>query len=1262
MAKRLIKKTIKPVADNGLPRAAVVAQPLVEEMKQAYLEYAMSVIVSRALPDVRDGLKPVHRRILYAMGELGLRASAKFRKSAMVVGEVLGKYHPHGDSAVYDSMVRMAQDFSLRVPLIKGQGNWGSIDGDNAAAMRYCVTADTLISTGHGLLPIGKISNKEESKVNLTITNYEGKKLKASRFFNSGEHKIIHLKTVHGYEIKGTENHPIMCWGLNNFGFPTMTWKLLEDITDKDYALINRSDSLFSTKFFNLSKIVLAKFPRAQAIGLPKFMTKKMAFALGALVAEGSFHQNKIIFNNQDKKYYEVVRDILLGELKGARVYERKIKGNCWEFDLYHRQAVAFLEALGLKNVKADGKEIPFSVLGSPRKVIRAFLQGLFEGDGSVVFHTDNRHGGQLLELTYVSKSTKLLSQLKTLLLNFGVITSVLSKDSRSQCYKLAITGVDNIRIFQKNVGFFSKRKNSILERVLELNSSRLSKNDSIPFLNKYLRNRYKQAFVQRNNFDRYNSLVKNYSKIKNILASDDRKLIEWLLARHFLFDRVLSIENLSKKETVYSVRVDSPCHSFVANGFINHNTECKMSPAADEMLTDIDKNTVEFIPNYDGVHKEPVVLPAKMPNLLINGVDGIAVGMATSIPPHNPAEVIAACVYKIDNPKATVEELMKIIPGPDLPTGAIIYNKKDILEAYSTGKGRIVARGVAEIENDTRIVITDIPYQVNKSTLLERIASLVQDKTIEAIKDLRDESNKEGIRIVVDLKKDAYPQKILNQLYKHTQLQEALHVNMLALVDGVVPKVLTLPEILDEFIKHRKEVVRRRTQYELDKTLDRIHILEGLAIALAHIDAVIELIKKSKDKAEAKVNLIKKFKLSERQAEAILEMRLHNLANLERLAVETELGEQKKKAEDYQAILAQEKKLVKVIRDELEDLKGRVDGERRTKIVAHAIGEMSTEDLIANEAALIVKTEEGYIKRLPPDTFRTQSRGGKGVTGVTTKEEDVVEEVLSVMTHDNLLFFTSRGRCFCLKAYDIPVFSRTAKGQALQNFLQLSAEEKVTSILAIRNFEEAGFVAMVTTEGTIKRVALSAFSNIRQSGIIAIKLHNGDLLQWVKLTHGKDSILLASAKGQAIRFQEVGVREMGRAASGVRGIRLDKGDVIVGMEVIIEKAEPKKTQLMVVSQHGFGKRTSIGEYKIQGRGGSGIKTMAVSAKTGPVVQSIMVDMEHDEGRDILVISAAGQIIRLPLKSVNILGRSTQGVRIMRFKKEADSVVSLALI
>ena len=814
---------------------------ITEELKESYLDYAMSVIVSRALPDVRDGLKPVQRRILWAMWETGLKAGVKYRKSAAVVGEVLKSYHPHGDLSVYDAMARMAQDFSLRYPLIDGQGNWGSIDGDNQAAMRY---------------------------------------------------------------------------------------------------------------------------------------------------------------------------------------------------------------------------------------------------------------------------------------------------------------------------------------------------------------------------------------------------------------------------------------------------TECRLSKISEELLYDIEKETVNWQLNYDGSVQEPKVLPAKLPHLLLNGTSGIAVGMATSIPPHNLHEVIDAVLYIIDNPKVAAEDILNFIKGPDFPTGGIIYDKKAIADAYSSGRGPITVRAKAEIQerakNQLNIIITEIPYQVNKSELIIKIASLVQEKKVEGIKDLRDESDREGMRIVVELKSDVSAQKILNQLFKYTDLQKNFNLNMIALAGGIQPQTMSLKDILEFYIEHRKEVIRRRAEFELKKAKERAHILEGLAKALSVIDKIIETIKKSKDRDEARENLIKKFKLTEIQANAILDMKLATLAALERKKIEDELAEKMKLIKELEILLKSPQKILKIIKDELMELKEKYKGERRTQIVASGLKEFKEEDLVPLEETVIVMTADGYIKRMPPQTFKSQKRGGKGLIGSEVGEEDFLSHFISASTHDNILFFTDKGRAFQTKVYEIPVGTRTSKGKLVQNFLEIPSDENVNAIV---NYPHGSkdFLVMVTKRGVIKKTALEEFESVRRTGIIAIGLKQAptskgrgsdqsvgsDQLKWVKLSSGKDEIILATVKGQAIRFKESQLRSMGRGAAGVTAIRLKGGDFVAGLDIIRinPKSQIPNPKLLVVTENGFAKQTPLKEYRIQSRGGSGIKAAKITAKTGFIV-AIQIIGEEEE---LLALSSKGQIIRTKISAIRTAGRATSGVKIMKLK-EKDKVMGVVIL
>jgi DNA gyrase subunit A len=687
--------------------------------------------------------------------------------------------------------------------------------------------------------------------------------------------------------------------------------------------------------------------------------------------------------------------------------------------------------------------------------------------------------------------------------------------------------------------------------------------------------------------------------------------------------------------------------------------TEARLGRAGNELLTDLDKDTVDFRDNYDGSEQEPSVLPAKLPNLLLNGQIGIAVGMATNIPPHNLGELVDATIHLIDNPDTTtIDQLLKYVKGPDFPTGAVVYGGGPMKQAYQTGRGSVMVRAVTNIEETkkgrSQIIVTEIPYGVNKATLIEKIAELHKEKKI-LISDLRDESARGKVRVVIELRKDAYPKKVLNQLFKLTALQTSFHYNMLALIDGIQPKVLGLHEILDEFIKHRRIVVRRRTEFELKAAKARAHILEGYKIALDHIDEVIKLIRASKTSEIAQAGLIQTFGLSEIQAQAILAMQLRRLTGLERDKIEDELRELLELIGKLEVILADEQEILNIIKAELLEMKDKFGDERRSKMINHELGKFSDEELIPEEDSVILLTTENYIKRTLVSEYRRQNRGGKGKRGMTTKEEDVIDQLVPASTHDYLLFFTNRGRIFRLKAYEVPAAGLQAKGVAAVNLLQLQPEEKITSIIRhAKDASDEGFLFMATSKGTIKKTPFKDYATIRTNGLIAIKLDDGDELRWIKKTTGANDVIVSTSAGQAVRFNESDARPMGRAARGVRGVRLRPNDWVVGMDIVDDDAR----SLLVISQNGYGKVTKVANFPSHKRGGVGIKAAVVTAKTGPIIAVRTLDLDASE---VLLISNNGQAIRVGLKDIPTLGRTTQGVRIMRLAG-GDAVSSLGLM
>jgi DNA gyrase subunit A len=1201
----------------------VLPQPIVKEMRKSYLDYAMSVIVARALPDVRDGLKPVHRRILYAMWNIGLRAGAKFRKSATVVGEVLGKYHPHGDTAVYDSMVRMAQDFSMRYPLVKGQGNFG------------CFTKDTKVklTDGRDLNFDDLVKENSAGKKNYTYTvNSKGlisiAEIKSPRL-TIKDAEIIKITLDNGEEIKCTANHLFM--------LKDGSYKEARDLKIKDSLMPLYQKLSKKTDRLNREGYLLIYQPKKGEWVPAHHLADNFNLSLGKYAKNFGRVRHHLDFNKLNNSPDNIIRmrweEHWKVHYKNASFlhknveYRKKIKEGRDNYWADNKIREKYSELLAKRNFK-NWQDPEY------REKMRRFLSEV--NKQYIKNHPERRK-----ELSALATKT-----LKRLWQDPGYRRLMHEKIIKgNKNHKTNITG---------KLKFLNICK-EILKRKFKVNEENYNK-----FRNKIYP--YGAATLWKTGLNKY------FQNTTDLIRQEINK-------NH----RIIKIKVLNEREDVYDLTIDNSHNFCLAAGIFVHNsmdgdnaaamryTEAKLSLISEEMLFDIEKNTVNFTPNFDGSQIEPRVMPARLPNLLLNGSMGIAVGMATNIPPHNLRELVQAINYLIDSPDASIEDLTQFVKGPDFPTGGIIYNQKDIEHAYLTGRGGIVMRGRAEIKEDKsgyfKIVITEIPFQVNKASLVEKIAELVKNKKLEGIKDLRDESDKDGVRVVADLKKDAYPKKILNALYKHTQLQETFHVNTLALIDGIQPKVLSLKMVLEEYIKHREEVVRRRTQFDLDKAKERAHILEGLMIALKNIDAVIKTIKASRDKEAAKVNLIKKFKLTEKQAIAILEMKLSSLANLEQLKIENELKEKKELIKELEGILRSATKIRGIIKKEINDLSEKYGDERKTQIITHGVKDFSIEDLVPNEEAMVMMTRDGYIKRLPPDTFKVQGRGGKGVVGLSTKEEDTVEFMFTTMTHTDILFFTTRGRVFQLKAYEIPQTTRTAKGQAIVNFLQLPSEEKVTSVLPLDKIANTKFLFFATEKGLVKKVKLEAFANVRRSGLIAIKIKTDDKLIWVKPTQGDDHIFLVTAGGQAIRFKETDVRDMGRGASGVRGIRLKKDDAMVGMGVIkSEKEKQRLYQALSVMANGFGKRTPIGLYKVQGRGGSGIKTAKVTTKTGKLTNAFVINSETMKEKDLIIISEKGQVIRLPFKTVNQSGRDTQGIRLMRFKEAGDKVACVTWV
>jgi DNA gyrase subunit A len=1232
---------------------------IVEEMTSAYLDYSMSVIVSRALPDVRDGLKPVHRRVLYAMDQMGLQSTKAFRKCAGTVGEVLKSYHPHGDAAVYDSLVRMAQPWSMRYPLVLGQGNFGSQDDDPPAAMRYCVTGNTLVVTDKGLVPIGQISQPGVEDVSVRVLSKDGKTNTASKWWDCGTFPTWRVLTQRGYEVTGTANHPLLVAAPHDSdGRVTLTWKTIAQLAVGDYVVLDRSSILWPEQPVDLHPFyppVLQK-SRTKQHTLPETLDEDLAFILGALLAEGTFRDQAIEFTNLPGDFAEQFIQSWQRVFPTCRlhIFEREPVGYgkkpFLQMQVVSRHIIPFLQALGLAGRSAQ-RQIPEAILRSPRNVAAAFLRGLFEGDGAV-----EKSGRSLLRINLTARNHLMLRQIQTLLLRFGIVAS-LNNDRTRQMHRLLISGHDNLALFANEIGFTSAVKSKALAAILDLHTGKaLSRTDYIPYLAEYVRahaTRGQREWLSKHNFDRSDRLTATLPRFAQVLPAVAVAEIENLASQHYLFERVESIEDAGE-QPVYSVRVDSTCHSFVANGFVNHNTEAKLAAIADELLRDIDKDTVDFKPNYDNQTEEPTVLPARLPNLLLNGSTGIAVGMATNIPPHNLVEVCNGITYLIDNPEATTEDLSRIVRAPDFPTGGIIQGREGIRNTYANGRGRIVVRARTKIEEGERgrmsIIVTELPYQVNKAELVKKIAELARDKRIDGVSEVRDESDRQGMRMVIELKRDATPESVLNSLYKYTAMQSAFNTNMLALVDQQ-PRILTLKAFLQHHINHREIVITRRTRFELAKAEARKHILEGLKIALDNLDAVINTIRGSASAEVALINLMQQFSLSEEQGKAILDMRLARLAALERGKVEEELRDVLKNIDYYHMLLADINEIRKLIKADLQELKGKYGDARRTDIGDAEAGEFKEEDLIRNDEVVVTLTEKGYIKRLPSNTYRAQRRGGRGITGMATREDDTVRHLLVVHSHDALLFFTDRGRVFQLRVYELPDVSRTAKGEHIINLISIEQKERVTAVVYVPKGVSRDYMIVATKKGEVKKTTMDEFEVVRRSGLIAMDLEADDELIGAKLAHADDDVLMITAQGKAIRFTVEELRSASRTSGGVRGIRLAEDDRVVSLNLAA-----KGSELLVVTAHGLGKRTPVEEYPKQSRGGGGVITLKVTEKSGPVAAARVIT-ENDS--DLMIITAGGIVIRTDVGKIWQLGRNTQGHRVMQ-PGEGDSVVAVA--
>jgi len=1207
-------------------------------MRSSFLDYAMSVIVARALPDVRDGLKPVHRRVLYGMHEAGMQPNRPHKKCARIVGDVMGSYHPHGDTAIYDTLVRMAQPFSLRYPLVDGQGNFGNIDGYPAAAMRYCVAGDSRVSTPTGTLRIDalhpRLAPDSEREIELDVLDRLGRPVRATKLFHSGDHPTLRIRTREGYEMTGTHNHPVLCL-VDVVGVPMLMWKLLEEVAPGD-------------------RVAMSRAPRPVDVDLPED-DRRLALLLGAFVSEGWVSESRAGFNNVDKEFFAAVVDAYDRVVGGPRyVYSRTIVSGSvlHELDVQRMDALLESELACLAGSKAAAKTIPERVWTSTQAFKRVFLQALFTGDGS-----SSLLPRKTIQVSYSTYSDQLARDVQLLLLEFGIV-SRLCRYAKGET-KVVITNRRDARLFARNVGFLGA-KQAKLDRELDAipRESRALSHDHVPFVADYIRSESDDRWLHRHNIDRAERWERGGAAIlERIESAEVRAVVEPLVSGDYYYAEVALVEDAGV-QPVYSLRVATDDHAFLTNGFVSHNTECRLTRLATEMLRDIDADTVDFKPNYDESRREPVVLPARFPNLLVNGSTGIAVGMATNIPPHHLGETIDALVAMIDDPAIDVDRLMKHVKGPDFPTAGIILGREGIREAYRSGRGRVVMRARAHIEElrggRTAVVVTELPYGVKKGGdegVISKIADLVKDGVLSEVADLKDLSDKSGMRIEVHLKRDIVPQVALNKLFKHTALQSTFGYNAVALVDGV-PKTLGLRDLLWHYLVYQREVVTRRLKYELRQAEKRAHVLEGYLIALDNLDEVIRIIRGADDTDDARDRLMARFEFSEIQAQAILDLRLRALTGLERKRVEEEYNDLRERIAELRAVLGDEARIDAVIREELLELKTiYARDDRRTEIVS-AEGDLDLEDLIAEEDMVIAITRSNYIKRLPVTTYREQKRGGIGVMGMDMADDDYIEHLFVASTHDYILFFTSVGKVYRLKVHELPLGSRQSKGRAIQNLLPFTQQEQVRAVIQTRDFKDAEFLVLATKNGVVKKTKFSEYNTpLKADGIIAINLRDKDELIGVRHSSGDDDILMVSRKGQAIRFNEKEARPMGRATSGVQGMRLRAGDEVISVNIAQNDAD-----LLVVTENGYGKRTRIDEYPIKGRGGLGVKTVQLTEAKGQLAGARVVR----EGYQVMLISTGGTVIKMAAEDIKRSGRSTQGVIVMRLRGDDEHVSALA--
>ena len=1272
----------------------IIERSIEKDLQESYIDYAMSVIIGRAIPDVRDGLKPVHRRILFAMNELGNHHNKPHKKSARIVGDTMGKYHPHGDAPIYEALVRMAQDFSMRYMLADGQGNFG------------CFTQDTKVALvdGRNLSFEELINEDRQGKKNYTFTIDKKNEIKIAEIKNPRLTRknadLIKVILDNGEEIRCTPNHKFMLRSGN--------YKEAKDLQHLEslMPLYSRLSTKAEDPNIVGYKMVYnpAKENWAYAHHLADIWNLEHAiYVMGTGRIRHHINFDKLDNNPQNirrigwkehwKLHYELTsqkhkndpeyrKKLQEGRIKfwsdeanKKKLSERtsKMNKNNWKNPSYRVKKIAQLKKAlakpenkkilsehAKKNIRKLWSRSDFKQLMS--KIKSKEMKERWENGDSTLRKFTSEESKKIW--SNPEHRNKISNKMKKIWLGEGY------RKAMSEKAKLQWANEDYKKYMV--TAYKNKWKNDADLRNLFLPI--LRENGKKAHYCRFLKlcgiiikkHGFLDARVYEEERKNYGSRkgegIILYEKALQKFFNNDEHILLVEMGLEKINHKVASVVFLNQKEDVYDLTVDETHNFALASGVFVHNSidgdppaamrysEVRLDKLAEEMLSDIDKETVDFLPNFDGTLKEPTVLPSKFPNLLINGSSGIAVGMATNMPPHNLNEIVDATVAVIDG--ADENTILGIVKAPDFPTGGEIVGKGGVYNAYKTGRGTIRLRGKAEIDEKKHIIrITEIPYQITKTAIIEAIAESAKEKRIEGIRGIHDRSDKEGIEVIVELSRDANPEVVLNQLYVHSPLETTFGIINLAIV-GKEPKVLPLYSLITQFIEFRKEMVTNRCEFELKIAAERAHILEGLRIALDNIDAVVSFLKGSKDVEGARSGLISKYSLSEKQANAILDMKLQRLISLERKKIDDEYSELKKTIDRLKEILSDVKKVLQIIKDELIEIKSRYGDERRTRIL-DIEGDIVTEDLIPNDDVVVVITQRGYIKRMLLSEYKSQHRGGKGVIGAETKEEDYVRDLVVTKNKNYMLFFTVKGRVFWLKAYQIPESGRYATGKTLVNLLDLK-EEKVNSWITVDQFNENEFLVMLTKNGILKRTSLMNFSNPRKNGVIAITLKENDYLVDVVKTDGKRELILATKFGQAIRFDENEARELGRTGQGVIGIRLkDDQDAVVGIAVC------KKPSLLTITENGYGKRTPIDEYRVQGRGGSGVINMKTEGRNGNVVGIGAVD-ENDE---VIVITTGGQVIRTFIKDISVIGRNTQGVRIIRLDENAkEKVANFAVV